>query len=390
MTGATPLERLARGEQALPEEPEYAPELYWLWLAGLLRPGCPQAGRVLDEYGSARAVYEERSDLARFARAAGRTAAQRMAEWEKTPADYEKIRQDCNDRQIRIVTFEDPAYPLALSRISDPPLVLYCTGDPQWLAAPHTVGVVGSRTPTAYGVQAAARLGRELAQGGAVIVSGLADGLDSESHKAAVACHAPTVGVLGVPIDRTYPAGNAGLRRQVEACGTVISEYAPVGRATYSAAFLQRNRIIAALSRALLVVEARRRSGTMSTVGHALRYGRPVYAVPGSIFSPLSEGTNALLQDGSARPAIDGQVLLQAVGLAAGEMPAPEACPPRQEAPLSPNARKALACIGATPVGLTALAEASGLSMGALLGALTALEVAGRITPLPGRQYILK
>lgn len=390
MTGATPLERLARGEEPLPEEPEYAPELYWLWLADLLRPGCPQAGRVLDEYGTARAVYEDRADTARFARVMGRAAAQRLAGWEKTPADYEKMRQSCNTGGIRIVTFEDPAYPLALSRISDPPLVLYCTGDVRWLAAPHTVGMVGSRTPSAYGVAAAARLGAQLAQGGAVIVSGLADGLDSEGHKAAVANHAPTIGVLGVPIDRTYPAGNAGLRRQIEACGAVVSEYPPTGKATYSAAFLQRNRIIAALSQALLVVEARRRSGTMSTVRHAARYGRPVYAVPGSIFSPLSEGTNELLQEGGARPATDGQVVLRAIGLA-GEAAAqtPQAGPP-QEAPLSPNARKALACIGAAPVGLTALAEAAGLSMGELLGALTALEVAGRITPLPGRQYILK
>ena len=388
MSAATPLERLARGESAFAQEPPggWAPELYWLWLADLLRPGFAHTGRVLDAYGTARAVWEQRFDSDRFARAAGAAAARRLAQEDKTPADYQALCAQCAACGVHIVTFEDPDYPLALSRISDLPLVLYCTGSTQWLNAAHTVGMVGSRRPTAYGAEAAARLGAQLAQGGAVIVSGMADGLDSECHKAALAQHTPTIAVLGVPIDRTYPAANAGLRRRIEACGAVISEYPPVGEEVYRAAFLQRNRIIAALSQALVVVEARRRSGTMSTVGHAARYGRPVFAVPGSVFSPLSEGTNELLRTGQARAAVCAQDILQAVGLGGGQQPA---AAPEPE-PLPPAAKKVLACLGARPVGLAALAERTGLSMGALLGALTALEVAGRITALPGRQYILK
>lgn len=396
MSGATPLERLACGESAFASEPAggWAPELYWLWLTDLLRPGFAHTGRVLDEYGSARTVWEQRFDVERFAHAAGAAAARRLAKEEKTPGDFEPVRAACNACGAQIVCYDAPEYPLALSRISDLPFVLYCTGDARWLNAAHTVGVVGSRRPTAYGVEAAARLGGQLAQGGAVIVSGMADGLDSEGHKAAVKNQRPTIAVLGVPIDCTYPASNAGLRRNIEACGVVVSEYPPVGNEFYRAAFLQRNRIIAALSDALLVVEARQRSGTMSTVGHAVRYGKPVFAVPGSIFSPLSEGVNELLRTGRARPAVRAEDILQTVGLhstapqpAAAKNPQPSAGAAKS---LSPDAQKVLACLGPVPVGLSALAGRTGLSMGALLGALTALEVAGRITALPGRQYILK
>ena len=127
--------------------------------------------------------------------------------------------------------------------------------------------------------------------------------------------HCPTIGVLGVPIDKTYPATNRELRRQIEANGCVISEYPPESMAIGRVGFLQRNRLIAALSMALVVVEAQEKSGTMSTVAHAERYGKPVFAVPGSIYSPNSAGTNGLLREGRAKAVCKAEDLFSTLRL---------------------------------------------------------------------------
>ena len=166
--------------------------------------------------------------------------------------------------------------------------------------------------------------------------------------------------------------------------GAVVSEYPP-GTASYRDYFLQRNRLIAALSDLLCVVEARQRSGTMSTVHHAQRYGRPVYAVPGSIFSPMSEGTNGLIADGQAAPALSADGLLKALGLPGRAEPAPAAA--AAPAPLLAEDTALLEHIGARPVAFERLCAESGLGVGELLAGLTRLELAGQITALAGRRY---
>ena len=303
MTGQTSL---------FPPEPAPDPLLCWLWLAEVLGPASLHAGRVLDTFGGAQEAWEAR-ETAEFRQAAGNAAAARALQLD--PDSYHERVMRCDAIGARILTFDDPDYPLAFSRIPDMPLVLYCTGDPLWLNEPGAVGIVGSRKPTEYGLNAAADIGGALAKSGAVIVSGLADGLDSAGHKAAVKSGCATIGVLGVPIDRTYPAANVALRHKIEQKGCVISEYPPSSEGVGAVGFLQRNRLIAALSSALLVVEAREKSGTMSTVAHAERYGKPVFAVPGSIYSPNSAGTNALLRDGRARAVCRAEDLLGPLGL---------------------------------------------------------------------------
>ena len=249
------------------------------------------------------------------------------------------------------------------------------------------MGIVGSRKPTEYGLNAAADIGGELAKNGAIIVSGLADGLDSAGHRAAVKNDCPTIAVMGVPIDRTYPVANAALRQQIERKGCVISEYPPYSEYIGPTCFLQRNRLIAALSSAVLVVEAREKSGTMSTVAHAERYGKPVYAVPGSIYSPNSVGTNGLLRDGRARAVAGAADLLAALGLHTRQA-APAAA--KQPAPLSDTERRVLACIGPKPVGIEELCVSTGLPMSALLGTLMKLELTGRVYKQPGQRYVLR
>ena len=383
----TPLERFADSGALYEPEREYCEQVYWLWLAELLGPAHPRTGEVVQAYETARAVYEQRFQPDKFALVAGAPAARRLADDAVSLAECEELLNRCDQMGIHLLTCADPAYPEALRSVSDLPLVLYCTGQTEWLNQPHRIGIVGSRRPSQYGAEAAAHLGDALAKAGALIVSGLADGLDSEGHKAAVANHAPTIAVLGVAIDKTYPVANGKLRSQLEQNGVVISEYAP-GCSIGPNGFLQRNRIIASLSQALVVVEARKRSGTMSTVEHAKRYGRPVFAVPGSIFSTLSEGTNELLRAGIAKPAVDPQDLLETVGLAAAPVRKKRKSAPAK--PVSANAAAVLARMEARPKGLSALLGETGLPMGVLLGALTELELAGLITAQPGRQYLLK
>ena len=369
-----------------PPEPAPDPLLCWLWLANTLGAGSSHAGRVLDVFGGAQEAWESRDSDA-FRKAVGSPAFARANLPDNTPAHYRAFARRCAARNIRILPYDDPDYPLAFSRIPDMPLVLYCTGDPRWLNEPGAVGIVGSRKPTEYGLNAAADIGGELAKNGAIIVSGLADGLDSAGHRAAVKNDCPTIAVMGVPIDRTYPAANAALRQQIEQKGCVISEYPPYSEYIGPTCFLQRNRLIAALSTAVLVVEAREKSGTMSTVAHAERYGKPVYAVPGSIYSPNSAGTNGLLRDGRARAVAGAADLLAALGLHTRQA-APAAA--KQPAPMSDTERRVLAGIGPKPVGIEELCVSTGLPMSALLGTLMKLELTGRVYKQPGQRYVLR
>ena len=369
-----------------PPEPAPEPLLCWLWLAHALGAGSSHAGRVLDAFGGAQEAWENRETDA-FRQAAGAQAFARANQPGCTPEAYRALTRKCEARSIHILPYDDPDYPLALTRIPDMPLVLYCTGDPRWLNEPGAVGMVGSRKPTEYGLQAAADLGGALARNGAIIVSGLADGLDSAGHRAAVKENCPTIGVQGVPIDRIYPASNRELRRKIEQKGCVLSEYPPDSEPVGRFGFLQRNRLIAALSSALIVVEAQEKSGTMSTVNHAERYGKPVFAVPGSIYSPNSAGTNGLLRDGRAKAVCRAEDLFGVLGLQEKSAPSePRSAP----APMSETERKVLACIGPTAKGVEEISLGCGLPTALLLGTLMKLELTGRVTCLPGKRYILR
>ena len=379
--------RAGEGQLSLfPPDPAPDPLLCWLWLAGTLGAGSQRSGAVLDAFGGAQEAWEAR-DTDAFAAAAGPAAVQRACLPDNTPEHYRAFARRCAARRIRILPYDDPDYPLAFSRISDMPLVLYCTGDPRWLNEPAAVGMVGTRKPTEYGLRAAEDIGRGLARAGAIIVSGLADGLDSAGHRTAVKNNCPTIAVMGVPIDRTYPAANVVLRHKIEQKGCVISEYPPESGPVGPNGFLQRNRLIAALSSALVVVEAQEKSGTMSTVSHAERYGKPVFAVPGSIYSPNSAGTNGLLRDGRARAVCSAADLLGPLGLRRQSAAAVTA---KQPEPLSENERKVLSCIGPQPLGIEELCVRSGLPTAVLLGTLMKLELSGRVLCMPGKRYVIK
>jgi DNA processing protein len=253
--------------------------------------------------------------------------------------------------------------PPLLQAIHDPPQRLYLRGlgDAELLSRP-AVGIVGARACSAYGAQVARMLGRELAIAGVVVVSGLARGIDGEAHRGALQGGGHTVAVLGCGIDRDYPAAHAALAREIADRSLLVSEYeAGVEPAPWR--FPARNRIIAGLCVATVVVEARERSGALITADFALEEGREVFAVPGEITSALSAGTNALLRIG-ATPLTSTADVLESLGVALPESVRPEV------------GEAAASMLGRLPASVDELVRASDLSAGEVAAALAELEIA--------------
>ena len=270
---------------------------------------------------------------------------------------------------FRFAARSQSAFPPLLRAIHDPPPGLFLRGgaDAALLVRPG-VAIVGARACSAYGRQVARSLGRELAAAGLVVVSGLARGIDSEAHRGALESGGATVAVLGCGIDRDYPAANRELARQIASTGLVVSEYAP-GVEPAPWRFPARNRIVAGLCAATVVVEARERSGALITADFALEEGREVFAVPGEITSALSAGANALLRLGAV-PLTRAEDVLESYGIEAAD---------RVEADVGPEAATVLARVQEGAAGADELARATGLGAGELAAALTELELAGAV-----------
>ena len=228
---------------------------------------------------------------------------------------YEQRLAACG---VRFLARSASGFPPFLEAIHDPPAGLFVrgAGDLELLSRP-AVAVVGARACSGYGASVARSLGRELARAGLVVVSGMARGVDAEAHRGALDAGGPTVAVLGCGIDRDYPAAHAELARRIAAAGLLVSEYAP-GVEPAPWRFPARNRIVAGLCAATVVVEARERSGALITADFALEEGREVLTVPGEITAALSAGTNALLKLG-ASPLTGAADVLECFGLAPAE-----------------------------------------------------------------------
>lgn len=216
--------------------------------------------------------------------------------FESVDVDVELAR--ASDMGVKLVTLADAEYPKMLREIHDPPLVLYVQGDVEALNT-ASVAMVGTRGPTQYGLECAHRFGYQLAQAGVTVVSGLAYGVDTASHKAALQAKGRTVAVIGSGLDQMYPAENQGLADTIAASrGAVISEY-PFGKRANKQTFPMRNRIVSGLSRAVLIVEADLKSGTMITANQALEQGRDVLAIPGRIDNPKAQGCLMMIKQGA-------------------------------------------------------------------------------------------
>lgn len=214
----------------------------------------------------------------------------------KNKIDPKKEIDKAKKEGIKIVTFRDKGYPVALGLITDPPLVLYVKGEIKEVDR-LAVGIVGSRMASDYGKRVTREFVSELGKAGFTIVSGLAKGIDGQAHRTALEVCARTLAVLGCGIDVVYPPENKRLFSEIPSSGAIISEF-PFFTPPSKENFPQRNRIIAGLSLGILVIEAAERSGALITARLAIEEGREVFAVPGPITSPLSRGTNKLIKDG--------------------------------------------------------------------------------------------
>lgn len=272
------------------------------------------------------------------------------------------------------VPFGSGAYPERLARLVDAPPLLWVRGQPELLSAP-AVAIVGSRAATAYGRATAWRFGAALARAGLVVVSGMATGVDGAAHAAALDAGGKTLAVLACGPDRVYPASHRNLSRRVVETGALVTEF-PVGMPPRPAHFPLRNRIISGLVRAVLVVEARTRSGSLVTARLAADQGVDVWAIPGPVDSPASAGTNGLLRDG-AYVALDPGEMLEALGY--GDRPVVSGEPGPVDPGVSGLAGRVLASLRDAPQTPDELVRALGLAPAGVAPALVELELAGRI-----------
>jgi DNA processing protein len=268
---------------------------------------------------------------------------------------------------FRFIARPAPDFPALLRAIHDPPPGLFLRGlaAAELLSRP-AVAVVGARACSGYGATVARTLARELAAAGLVVVSGLARGVDAEAHRGVLEAGGITVAVLGCGVDRDYPAAHAELARRIAERGLLVSEYAP-GVEPAPWRFPARNRIIAGLCAATVVVEARERSGALITADLALEEGREVFAVPGEITSALSAGTNDLLKLG-ASPLTRAADLLSCFGIEAE---------PAAAVPVEGTAGRLLELLREAPAGADELARRARLDAGEVARALVELELAG-------------
>ncbi len=272
----------------------------YLWMGGLRNVGPVARQRLLELYGSSAALFHA-PDAELLALVAEDVISQESFEEMCTGRNEAELCARAEAYQKENAAFLTPAdeeYPELLMEIPDPPVTLFYRGNIGYLRDSVCLGVVGTRTPSLYGKEVAGRFVKPLAAEGVVIVSGLATGIDTEAHRSAIQAGGRTVGVLGGGIDICYPQRNFHLYQEMCENQLVVSEYAP-GIPPLAIQFPLRNRIISGLSRGLLVLEARKRSGTLITADAALDQGRNVYAVPGRLGDPLSEGTNNLIRQGA-------------------------------------------------------------------------------------------
>lgn len=270
--------------------------LYYIWLSLRCGAGSESGSYLLSKFGSPEKIYELTDDEIRSVEGLDEDTAEKLAD--KDLGYPERILEYCQRENVGIITPDSPIYPKRLSRIYAKPIVLYYKGKIPNADDNVLIACVGTRTCTEHGFRAAYKLGAELAEAGAIVVSGMALGIDAACARGALAVGGTTIAVLGCGIDTVYPPQHEELFRRIVAHGAVITEYAP-GAAPDGAHFPVRNRIISGLSLGTCVVEASQKSGALITARHAEKQGRDVFAFPGRVGEDESTGTNALIHGGA-------------------------------------------------------------------------------------------
>lgn len=388
--------------------------LFWVWLSLGLSPGSRSGKRILERFETPEDFFHAPDDQWCSCRlSAGEFAALRSRDLEQA----KKILMVCQEKGIYLITPGGQAYPSRLWEISNPPMLLYCQGRLPDLEEALCLAAVGTRKATADGVKSAFELCYQLVGAGVMIVSGGALGADQAALEGALQAKGKTIAVLGGGVDVDYPPNFAGLRKRILVNGgAVLSEYPP-GTKPYRGNFPVRNRIISGLSQGVLVIEAPKHSGALITAQLALEQNRDVFALPGSVRSEASFGTNQLIKDG-AKPVTCPEDILEeyaytyadsysdsvtesdAVSISedssvkqALQPPMnerkklPKAPPAIREEEFSDSAVKLYQAMSWEPEHLDALAGKAGLSAAQALQAVTELEISGIIQSYSGRRY---
>jgi DNA processing protein len=348
------------------------------WLRLMLTPGLGNAAirKLLREYGLPQAILARRAaELAPFASPTAIDALHSEGVQRAVAAALAWLEKPGN----AVVTLADAAYPRMLLETSDPPPLLYVRGRLELLQRP-ALAVVGSRNATAQGVTNAQSFAKSLSDAGLTIVSGLALGIDAAAHRGGLAGPASTVAVLGTGIDVVYPRANAELAAEIAERGALVSEFA-LGIGALAPNFPRRNRLISGLAQGCLVVEAALASGSLITARSAAEQNREVFAVPGSIHSPLSKGCHALLKSGAKLVESAEDVLAELGGFRASGF---ASTVPAADSADAPAGAGLLEHMGHDPVDIDVLCARAGMSPEQVSSELLRLELAGRVAALPG------
>ncbi|TSE32874.1 DNA-processing protein DprA [Tepidimonas charontis] len=361
----------------------------WLRLLATEGVGPATAHQLLRAFGGPAAIFAQRP--AALARVVGETVAARLL---RTPTDWDaqrtRLRTWLADDTHHLLTLADPDYPRALLDLPDAPPLLYAVGDVRAAAAARRLAIVGSRNPTPQGADNAESFARALAAEGVCVISGLAAGIDAAAHRGALAAGGPTVAVVGTGVDRVYPARHRALAQAIAAHGCVVSEL-PLGTPPLPAHFPRRNRLIAALAHGTLVVEAALGSGSLITAELAAHLGREVFAIPGSIHSPLARGCHALIRQGAKLVETVAHITEELHALWGAPVPLgtdghTRTVTATDETPAvpTPTDDPILAALGYDPTPLDVLQARCGWDTARLQAHLLTLELDGHLQRLPG------
>ena len=292
-----------------------------------------------------------------------------------------RVLEEYEKDNVKCITFYSEQYPYLLKEIATPPFCLYCKGNLELLNT-ICVGIVGSRKPTDYGLVITKQFAKELAENNITVVSGMAVGVDTIAHKKALEENGNTIAVLGGGFKHIYPAINSGLAKQIAENNLLVSEYNPnIAPETYY--FIARNRIIAGLSRGVLITEAGEKSGALKTINFAIDFNREVFAVPGKINSPMSKGTNNLIKTLQGCAVLDAKDILETLNVSQAE----EKIKPNLQ--LDINAQLVLNYIQTEKKSFQELADLTKIPVKELNTLLMELEMDGIITKLSGNFYIM-
>lgn len=357
------------------------------WIALNLIPqiGPVRVRKLLEVFGTPEQILAAKAGDILQVEGFGSAQAQSLAGWE-AQIDLEGELRKIRERGLTILTRDDELYPPLLSQIYDPPLVLYVLGEVT-KRDHNAIGVVGSRNATIYGMNATKKLSFQIAYSGYSVISGLARGIDTAAHEAALAAKGRTIAVIGAGIGKLYPPENQALAEKIAQNGAVISEY-PVDRIADRQTFPYRNRVVAGWSCGLLVVEAPLRSGSLITAQQATEQGRAVYAVPGPIDKPTSAGCNRLIQQGAKLVMDGGDILDDLMTLFPTATKAPTVDQPKLPISLTLEEEILFKAIGSEEQHIDELSALSGLTPATVSVTLMRLEMKRLVRPLPGRRYV--